>query len=641
MAVRHFPTTVLVCGLTLLAVCAALATTRFARLWSRPAAVPPVQLATQKITESEDAPSAGLDADEKKLLWDIEHHGNLLNRFGFKVLADALARADVPAMTELFAPDFCGQIPVSTQNFSVSRDFAEISRERVEGQKYAPLDRVNFIARLMDYRLHFGQPPRVEMKLIKLAPEIRTDFTSPWNGSCALRISGEMGPGQPGEIGLQLQYQLVQPTEENLKKGGWLRSARISESLTARAPHYLMHDVTAERGIDAGLFLDNWYVPPDRRQPNTGGVYLCDYDRDGILDLLIVDVNRIVLYKGLPGGKFQDVTALVGLPQQSSPDTEGLATAFVDVDGDGWEDLFLGGRLYRNEPIVGARSGDHAQTKSGDHGPTKSGDHAPTRRFVDYTARTNLRLRRGCTGVAIADYDRDGLADLYVCYGGRPKGSSWIEGTAAESLGNQLWRNKGNWQFEDVTQAAGAAAGSRSTFTAIWLDANNDGWPDLHVINEFGPGVLLINQGNGKFREHLLARGPNDFGSMGATAGDIDNDGNIDLYIANMYSKAGTRVIGNVCPGTYPEPIMATMRQFVAGSQLWRNKGVPGSTHDSPPTPDHSPGTPEFEPLGKEYGVAAVGWAWGATLVDLDNDGWLDLYATAGFVSQSRNEPDG
>src|SRR5207245_2061046 len=302
---------------------------------------------------------------------------------------------------------------------------------------------------------------------------------------------------------------------------------------------------------------------------------------------------RIVLYKGLPGGKFQDVTALVGLPQQSSANTEGLAAAFVDVDGDGWEDLFLGGRLYRN--LEG-------------------------KRFVDYTDRTNLRLRQGCTGLAIADYDRDGLADLYVCYGGRPKGSSWIEGAAAESLGNQLWRNKGNWQFEDVTRAAGAAAGSRSTFAAIWLDANNDGWPDLHVINQFGPGVLLINQGNGKFREQLLATGPNDFGSMGATAGDIDNDGNIDLYIANMYSKAGTRVIGNVCPGTYPEPIMATMRQFVAGSQLWRNKG-----------------NLEFEPLGKEYGVAGVGWAWGAALVDLDNDGWLDLYATAGFVSQSRS----
>ena len=81
---------------------------------------------------------------------------------------------------------------------------------------------------------------------------------------------------------------------------------------------------------------------------------------------------------------------------------------------------------------------------------------------------------------------------------------------------------------------------------------------------------------------------------------------------------------GNVCPGTYPEPIMDTMRHFVTGSQLWRNQGKLG-----------------FEPLGKDYGVAAVGWAYGPALVDLDNDGWLDIYATAGFISQSRSDPDG
>ena len=111
---------------------------------------------------------------------------------------------------------------------------------------------------------------------------------------------------------------------------------------------------------------------------------------------------------------------------------------------------------------------------------------------------------------------------------------------------------------------------------------------------------------------------------MGVTCGDIDNDGNIDIYCANMYSKAGSRVIGNVAPGTYPEDIMATMRTFVRGSQLHRNKGGL-----------------QFEQLGQKLQVAAVGWAYAPAFVDLDNDGWLDLYATAGFVSQDRNQPDG
>jgi hypothetical protein len=214
--------------------------------------------------------------------------------------------------------------------------------------------------------------------------------------------------------------------------------------------------------------------------------------------------------------------------------------------------------------------------------------------------------------------------DLYVTVSGGARRDSWLGGKSGERHGNQLWRNKGNWQFEDVTKASGASGGQRSTFSAAWLDANNDGWPDLYVINEFGNGVLLLNNKDGTFREHQLAEGPNDFGTMGLAVGDIDNDGNIDIYCANMYSKAGSRVIGNLKPGSYPEPIMATMRQFVAGSQLWRNKG-----------------NLQFEKLGQRCQVAAVGWAYGAALVDLDNDGWLDLYATAGFMSSSRTEPDG
>src|SRR5207237_10780298 len=91
--------------------------------------------------------------------------------------------------------------------------------------------------------------------------------------------------------------------------------------------------------------------------------------------------------------------------------------------------------------------------------------------------------------------------------------------------------------------------------------------------NEFGAGVLLVNNQNGTFSEHRLADGPADFGSMGLAVGDINNDGHIDIYCNNMYSKAGTRVIGNLAPDAYPPHVMERMRRFVAGSQLHLNKG--------------------------------------------------------------------
>jgi hypothetical protein len=83
-------------------------------------------------------------------------------------------------------------------------------------------------------------------------------------------------------------------------------------------------------------------------------------------------------------------------------------------------------------------------------------------------------------------------------------------------------------------------------------------------------------------------------------------------------------VIGNLAADAYSPDVMEKFRRFVAGSQLHLNRGGL-----------------KFEQAGKEKQVAAVGWAYGAALADLDNDGYLDVYATAGFVSRDRNEPDG
>src|SRR5207247_3594898 len=109
-------------------------------------------------------------------------------------------------------------------------------------------------------------------------------------------------------------------------------------------------------------------------------VCLCDVHRDGILDMLVTDVNGYFLYRGLPGGRFVDVTRALGLPRVpfAGVTSRNLA-AFVDLDGDGWEDLILGDHVYRNEE---------------------------GKRFIDYSYRSNPRLRRAADALAMATYDR-------------------------------------------------------------------------------------------------------------------------------------------------------------------------------------------------------------------------------------------
>jgi hypothetical protein len=541
-----------------------------------------------------------LPESEREYLWQVEHFGLLLGQVGFQPLADALKRNDADGLAALLADDFQGQVPSHPRRMQFHSEVATVEREHDNGQPPVSLGRGKFVDRLLGYRRLFARPPQVKVSLISLASECRPALEGPWRGTCMVRLWGETAPGKPAEVTLFLNYRLPQPDESGYAKGGWLKQCGVQQSQVARSDHYLMKEVAEARGFHVGRLYDNWRNLGMSPRSVSGGIYLCDYDRDGRIDVLITDLLGLMFYHGLEGGKFEDTTGQVGLPRRGPSPIASIApdAAFADLDGDGWEDLVLGGSIYRN------LQGGKFELVPPD--------------------QSSLRLPGDNAALALADYDRDGRIDIYVARSNLTKANSWLEEHNSSPLTNQLWHNEGNWQFRDVTRQSGTDAGGRSTFTALWLDANDDPWPDLYVPNEFGNGLLLINHQDGTFVASTLGEGPCDFGTMGATSGDVDNDGRMDIYAANMYSKAGSRVIGNLAAGTYPERVLAKMKRFVTGSQL-----------------HHNLGNLKFEQLGQKYQIAAVGWSFGPALADLNNDGWLDLFATCGYISQDRSKPDG
>lgn len=541
-----------------------------------------------------------LAESERVYIAVIEHRAAMLNLKAFRAITAAIRATDRAQIRKCLTADFKGEWLEIPSEASWQAEPVAIRRavKDPRGSSTTAVSGDEFVRRVLAWRAQFKGEPKVELALMSLAPVQREQTNGAWKGNAALRMVGALSMGGEAELMAKLDFDLarVPDVDEIPAAEAWVSALRVVEVQQGVAGRPVLKEVAKERGIDRALFQDNWTIKSVEQRPIvTGGVYLGDFDNDGLEDVLITDVRGTFLFRAGAEGKFTDVTDEVGLPRIA-----GLANAALgDFDNDGFVDVLLDYRLFRN---------------------------AAGRGFDEVTEQAGFRFGMA-TGFTVADYDKDGRVDLYVSRGHgqkQPRASknSWIDGPGGP--GNQLWRNLGHFKFEEVSGRANAMAGRRSCFTAAWLDANNDTWPDVYAINEFGGGVLLVNNGNGGFRELPLINDAGDFGSMGMAVADYDNDGNIDIYTCNMFSKAGRRVMENLSPGTYPPEIFAKMKRFVTGSEMYRNAG-----------------DLKFERIGKSLRAHAVGWAYGAAFLDLDNDGFLDLYGTAGFVSVNKEEPDG
>lgn len=263
--------------------------------------------------------------------------------------------------------------------------------------------------------------------------------------------------------------------------------------------------------------------------------------------------------------------------------------------------------------VTGCRSGNSHSSDSGKlSAPAANNDYFQeiSREIgLDFTHSigdddlTNIIYSTG-GGALFFDYDKDGWIDIYACSG------TWIEGVSKMEKpsvlpDNHLYHNRGDGTFEDVTKKAGVG-GPWYSMGAVAGDFNNDGYPDLFISN-YGPNVLLKNNGNGTFSDVTKKAGVAGGSecSVGAVWFDYDNDSNLDLYVGN-YLAFDPEYKYYYAPDGFPGPMAYDAQKDV----LYHNNGD---------------GT--FEDVTERMGIVDTdGRAMGVGAADYDEDGFVDVY---------------
>ncbi|MGK0185302.1 MAG: hypothetical protein ACI9R3_001078 [Verrucomicrobiales bacterium] len=545
-----------------------------------------------------------LDEAKQQAIWDAEHVTFEVEwRFG-KPFLDALKDRDVALCAKWFHKKFKGTT-ISPGTRTVTRKKGEVVEgTRTVDAKNTPTnaaDAIEMINAILESTEPVATVERTGLRVLN----IENSGGQRWSTKVLLSVSGKDKAGEL--ISVDSKHKIVFEITDDAEfvTGPCIASWHVVSERRLTSPRMLMEEVTASSGLTQAPVMDNWRVPKGkmRRQfPSQFAVE--DFDRDGYLDIALATIDGpAALFRSVNGKRFEIANMKWRVKTMSTRRERSLVT-WIDFNNDGFPDLLIGDRVYRNDG---------------------------GKQFVEVTAESGLTFPQRQMGAAVGDYDGDGWLDLYILYQFSPETGRqhagnlpWV-GDEVSGSPNALWRNLGNGRFENVTEKSGAGGGLHNSFSAVWLFADDDLHPDLYVANDFGKNNLLRNRGDGTFEDISAQSGVADFAtSMGVAAGDIDNDGRTEMYVANMYSKMGRRIIAHVSDSDYSPGIYEQIKGACAGNRLYK-RDAKGS----------------YTEWSEQWGINDIGWAYAPAMADLDNDGLLDLYATTGFMSFERHKPDG
>jgi hypothetical protein len=401
----------------------------------------------------------------------------------------------------------------------------------------------------------------------------------------------------------------------DLQNTPWLQRLAAAQ-LKAAAGLAAFHDFEftdrlAESGITFkhGIVDDAGKTYEAVHYDHGNGIAIADVDGDGRLDVYFVNqVGGNQLWRNLGGGRFEDITAAagVGVPAKVS-----VSASFADIDNDGDPDLF----------VTTVRGGNMLFENDGQG------------RFKDVSKASGLDYAGHSSAAVFFDYDRDGKLDLFLVNVGRYTtnriaGNGYkyyvgidkaFEGHLKPALAEQsiLYHNEGGNHFVDVSKRLGLQDLSWSG-DASAVDVNDDGWPDLYVLNMQGNDQYYENAGGKSFVKKSRQVFPRtSWGAMGIKVFDVNNDGRLDIFITDMHSDMSDM------PEPDHEKMKSTMRwePAVVGdgkASIWGNslflKEGPG----------------KFREVSDSFGVENY-CPWGPSVGDLNADGYDDTFIASGM----------
>ena len=339
------------------------------------------------------------------------------------------------------------------------------------------------------------------------------------------------------------------------------------------------------------------------------GIAVADVDGDGLLDIYFVSqVGGNQLWKNLGGGKFQNITesAGVGVPGKVS-----VSASFADIDNDGDPDLY----------VTTVRGGNMLFENDG-HG-----------RFKDISATAGVGYVGHSSAAVFFDYDKDGRLDLLLVNVGKyttsviagnpfkyyvafeDAFSGHLKPERAER--SVLYHNEGGSHFKDVTQSAGLVDLSWSGDASV-VDVNDDGWPDVFLLNMLGDDNYYENVGGKRFVKKSRDVFPKtSWGSMGIKVFDFNNDGRLDIFITDMHSDMSEPI------GPELEHVKSTMKW----PESFRGNGSTSIWGNSFFMKD---GPSKYREVSDAVGAENY-CPWGPSIADLNADGFDDAFIASGM----------